>query len=254
MKHLFKGQEYLDNISGLLERIYEGQGSKIEQAADMIAEAILGGHALFAYGNVHSAVVISDNYLRAGGLALLNQVMAPALNSPEYDPPGYWIELERLEGYGRLVFKHTLAQAGDVLIVISTSGRNAVPIEMGMAARERGLKVIVITSLQYTTSMPSRHSSGKLLFELGDVVIDNLTIPGDAILEDPRAPVRFCPTSGVVDFTLMQMLIAETIEHLVSRGYTPPIFSAKDLEEDAGFRPELREMLKANLHRIFYDL
>jgi uncharacterized phosphosugar-binding protein len=249
---LRKGKEYLDLIIKQFQTIYQAQGENIEKASELIVDAIVADHALFAYGNVHSACVIADTYLRAGGFALLNQIQVPALDSPSFDPPRVWMGLERLEGYGSLIFDNTPAKAGDVLIVVSTSGRNAVPIEMAMCAKERGLKVIVITSMAYTLSMPSRHSSGKRLFEFGDVVIDDLAISGDAVLESELVPVRFCPTSGVVNTAIMQMLMAEVIERLAERGFKPPVFIAGNLDEFEDYQERLREELYKNQHRIFY--
>jgi uncharacterized phosphosugar-binding protein len=127
---LSKGKEYVTTVTTLLERIIQEQADSIERAAEIITAGLLNGHALFAYGNVHSAFAIGDLYIRAGGLALLNQITAPVLSSLEYDPADLWVGMERLEGFGKLVFDTTPAKPDDVLIVVSTSGRNAVPIEM----------------------------------------------------------------------------------------------------------------------------
>ena len=188
---LSKGKEYITMVTALLDRIITEQAALIDQAAEIISTALLKDQALFAYGNVHSAFTIGDLYIRAGGLALLNQITAPMLSSLEYDPAALWVGMERLEGYGKLIFDTTPARAGDVLIVVSTSGRNAVPIEIAESARSRGLQVIVLTSMQYTLHQPSRHPSGKRLYEFGDVVIDNCSIAGDAVLRMDGLAVPF---------------------------------------------------------------
>lgn len=247
------GQEYLGCLSNLFHRLSNEQAANIEEAANGIVDAILAGNALYAYGNVHSALAISDCYVRGGGFALLNQIMVPALNSPEYDPPGVWIDLERLEGYGSLIFKHTPAKAGDVLIVVSTSGRNPVPIEMGIRAKERELSVIAVTSMEYTRSMPSRHSSGKCLYEIADVVIDNMSVPGDAVLSHDQVPVKFSATSGVIDFAIMQILMAETIARLSAKGFAPPVYLDPDLDGFEEYNRELLSKLKENKDRILYE-
>lgn len=246
------GQKYLDYLHNLFDRLSIEQVSNIEEASNSIVDAILAGNALYAYGNVHSALAISDCYIRGGGFALLNQIMAPALNSPEYDPPEFWIDLERLEGYGSLVFKHTPAKSGDVLIVVSTSGRNPVPIEMGICAKEMGLKVIAVTSMEYTLSLPSRYSSGKRLYEIADVVIDNMSIPGDAVLSHDQLPVKFCATSGVVDFAIMQILMAQTIERLSANSFSPLIFLDRDLDGCEDYNHELNSDLLEYKDRILY--
>lgn len=249
---LNKGQEYLDKVSNLLLRVGEEQGENIVKAAELITDAILNGNALFAFGTVHSALPISDIYIRAGGLALLNQIKAPALNSVEYDPPMVAMGMERLEGYGSLILANVDSKPGDVIILVSVSGRNPVPVEMAMVAKQKGMKVIAITSKDYTQSVPSRHSSGKKMFEFGDVVIDCLSVPGDAILELDEIPVKFCATSGVVNTAILQTLMGETIERLVEKGFDPPIFIAGNLDGYEEYKRKFLTQLEENANRIFY--
>ena len=70
----------------------------------------------------------------------------------------------------------------DIFIIISNSGRNAMPIEIAMLAKEKGLKVIAITSIEQSKKYPSRHSSRKKLYDLADIVIDNCVPSGDGML------------------------------------------------------------------------
>jgi uncharacterized phosphosugar-binding protein len=236
----------------MLDRAIEEQSEAIDRAAEIIASALLEDHALFAYGNVHSAFTIGDLYIRAGGLALFNQITAPVLSSLEYDPAALWVGMERLEGYGKLIFETTPANPGDVLIVVSTSGRNAVPIEIAESAKSRGLSVVVLTSMQYTLHQPSRHKGGKRLYEFGDVVLDNYAIPGDATLRTDGLAVPFCPTSGVIDTAILQVLMAEVIERLVKAGTKPPVFIAGNLDGYEAYRATFEEACNRNKHRIFY--
>jgi len=249
---LGKGREYIEKTSSMLALIVDEQENAIAQAAEVITESLLDKHALFAFGNVHSAFTIGDTYIRAGGLALVNQIMAPVISSLEYDPADLWMGMERLEGYGKLVFDTTPAQEGDVIIVVSTSGRNNVPIEMAENAKIKGLKVIVITSMKYSRHQPSRHRSGKLLYEFADVVIDNYSVPGDAILEIEGLDVPFCPTSGVISTAILQTLMAEVIERLVKAGAEPPVYIAGNLDGYEEYRARFEENINTNKYRIFY--
>lgn len=251
---LGKGTEYLRTIKTLLDRIVDDQAENITSAAELITDAILDGHSLFAFGMVHSALPVSDLYIRAGGFALLNLIKAPALNSVAYDPPMLWIAMERLEGYGKIIMENAHTRPGDILILVSVSGRNPVPIDMAIFAKRQGMKVIVLTSMPYTQSVPSRHSSGKKLFEFGDVVIDCYAIPGDAMLENEKIPVKFCPTSGPVNTAILQCLMAETIERLVERGFDPPVFIAGNLDGFEEYQRVFRQKLEENKDRIFYTL
>ena len=243
-----KGQEYLHIIQDLLKRIEQTQMDNIQKAADLIADALVGGHNLFAGGVFHSALAIQDLFYRGGGLTVLNILSLPGLMSLETRPARLMVDLERVEGYGKVVIANSPVRAGDVLIVVSTAGRNAVPIELAMAGKERGLTVIGVTSLAYTNSVISRHSSGKKLCDVVDLVIDNLTAPGDAILELDDLP-RFCPTSGIGSIAVLQTLVAETVEKLAARGHRPAINRPGNV--DGGMDYNDRNMAELKDH-LFY--
>jgi uncharacterized phosphosugar-binding protein len=159
---------------------------------------------------------------------LINPIFAPGL-SLEDVPPTFTSKMERLEGYGRLLLDRVPTRMGDVLILVSISGRNPVPIDMAMAAKEKGMKVIGLTSLEYSASVSSRHSSGKRMYELVDVVIDNPVPHGDAILEVEGLPQKTCPISGVTSCAILQALMAATVEKLLAKGLTPPVYLAANV-------------------------
>ena len=102
--------------------------------------------------------------------------------------------MERLEGYARIILDNCGIRPGDVLLIVSNSGRNAVPVEMALLARERGITAVALTSLAHSGSVPSRHSSGKRLFEVADIVIDNCGVVGDAALQVDGMSTNIGPT------------------------------------------------------------
>jgi uncharacterized phosphosugar-binding protein len=222
-------KRYLDKALELIQRFQDTQLGNIEQAAEMIAQAIADGHTLYAWGGPHSSLPVQDIFWRAGGLALVNPIFTHGL-SLEVGPIYLTSFLERTEGAGREFFSQIGAESGDVIILISTSGRNAFPIEMAASAREAGLKVIGVTSMTYTNSVESRHSSGTKMYEHCDIVLDNLTIPGDAVLEDERLPQKVGPTSGWMGCLMLQALMAEVAERLAEKEVVPPIYFALNLD------------------------
>lgn len=240
--------EYLKKVSEILKRIEETQSGKINEAAEIITQAIIKGHKLFAFGCSHSSLPVQEIFYRSGGLMLVNPIFGPGL-SLEVFPPTFTSKMERLEGYGRLLLEKVPVEAGDVLILVSVSGRNAVPVDMAMAARERGLKVIGLTSMEYTLSFSSRHSSGKKMYELVDVIIDNPVPPGDALLELEGVPQKFCPASGVTNSAILHALMAEVIEKLSVKGFTPPVYLAANVEGGDDYN---RKMLEKYKDRIIY--
>jgi uncharacterized phosphosugar-binding protein len=141
--------------------------------------------------------------------------------------------VERREGYAAGLMKHYPVEAGDVLIVGSNSGRNAVPIELAMLGRERGLKVVVIVNLAHCRAWPSRHPSGKRLADVGDVVIDNCGISGDACLDMPGMPSLVGPTSSITGMFIINALIVQGIENALARGRAPEIYISSNSNGDA---------------------
>lgn len=215
-------QRYLQHAADLLNQLRSTQTESIEQAAEMIAQAVAEGHTLYAWGGPHSSLPVQDLFERAGGLAILNAIIAPGL-SYEYGPIRMGTWLERVEGYGKEFFARIGAEAGDVIILVSTSGRNAFPVEMAMSARQAGLRVIGLTSLAYTQAVDPRHSSGTKMYQHCDVVLDNLTEPGDASISHESLPQKVGPTSGWMGTLILQALMAEVAFRLATRGITPPI-------------------------------
>jgi len=240
--------KYLEGVMEFLKRIEETQQGNIEAAAERISQAIIEGHNLYAFGCSHSSLPVQDIFYRAGGLMLVNPIFGPGLTL-DVRPPTFTSSMERLEGYGALLLERVPIKEGDVLIVVSVSGRNAVPIEMARAAKERGVIVIAVTSMEYTTQVSSRHSSGRKMYEFADVVLDNQAPRGDAILELAGVPQKFCPVSGITSTAILHALMAETVEKLVAKGFTPPVYLAANVEGGQEWNARL---LKEYEGRILY--
>lgn len=235
--------KYLDHAFELLGRLRETQMENIDRAAELIAQAYVDGHTFYAWGGPHSSLPVQDIFERAGGSPIVNLVITPGL-SYEDGPIKIGTQLERLEGYGREFFAHIGAEPGDVILLVTTSGRNPFPVEMAMAAKEAGLKVIGMTSLAYSQAVTSRHSSGTKMYEHCDVILDNLTEPGDASIADERLPQKVGPTSGWMGIIILQTLMVAVAEHLLAKGVTPPIYLAGNVDRDEGYKRALAELIK----------
>lgn len=241
-------KQYLDGVMGLLQRIADEEMGAIDAAAELIADAIANGKRLFGFGCTHSSLPVQDIAYRAGGLMLVNPIMAPGIAALDVHPATMTSDIERLPGYAKIILDHTPIQEGDVLILVSVSGRNAVPIEMAQIAHERGIKVIGLTSRTYTEGVTSRHPSGKKMYDYADIVLDNKVEVGDAMLSAEGVPQKFSPASGVTSNAILHALMSATIEKLLARGIAPPVFLAGNVDGSAEYNARLIAQYK---DRIF---
>jgi uncharacterized phosphosugar-binding protein len=242
--------EYLDAAIELLRRVRDEESEPLRAAAEVVAAAAETGGQIFAFGCTHSALPVQDVVYRAGGLKLLNPLLGPGITSLDVRPVTLTSAMEKLEGYAEALLDASPLRKGDVLIVVSVSGRNAVPIEMAQTARERGATVIGVTSRAYTTAVTSRHPSGKMMADFAHVVLDNKVDKGDAVLEHKGVPQRFCPASGVTSTALLQALMAASIEELVRRGIDPPVFLAANVDGGEEYNTRLLAEHRDRIHYL----
>ncbi|WP_374626390.1 sugar isomerase domain-containing protein, partial [Devosia sp.] len=138
--------------------------------------------------------------------------------------------LERQEGRAEIVLSDYPVCPGDVVFIASNSGRNAYPIEMAIAARARGAVTIALTSLQHATRTTSRHRSGKLLYQLTDIVIDNGGVYGDAGLAISGRDVRMGPTSTLAGVFILNAIMAEAVDQLARIGTLVDVYQSANMQ------------------------
>lgn len=231
---------YFQEIEALLKKVYDTQISVVAQAARRIAESLAGGGILHIFGSGHSAMIGREVTHRAGGLVPVSLISDPSEGMAE-----------RIEGYGKVLLeayaKKYGLEARETMIVVSTSGRNPVPIEVALEAKERGLYTIAITSVEYSRVSASRHGSGKRLFEVVDLVLDNCVPPGDAIVEVKGLGQRVGASSTLAGALLINMLMLRVTEELLGLGVTPPILKSQNLEGADEFNRKILEKYKGRL-------
>ena len=213
-----------------LEKVFTAQRAAIEQASAWLGEALANDRWLYAFGTGHSHILAEEIFYRAGGLAHAVPILDDLLMLHKQAIEATY--LERKQGYADELLKHYPVALGDVLIVASNSGRNAVPIELALTGRGRGLKVIVITNLAHTRAWPSRHPSGKKLADAGDLVIDNCGVQGDACVELPGMLSAVGPTSSITGAFIVNAIIVQGIEYALARGVAPEIYISSNTNGD----------------------
>lgn len=232
-----------------LARVMESQAAQIEAAGRLGAEAILGGGLIHIFGTGHSHMIAEELFGRAGGLVLVNPIFNSTLMLHEGIARSG--ATERLPGYAERILALEPLSAGDLLIVVSNSGRNAVPVEAALYGRAKGLKVVAITSMAHTLSQPANHPGGQRLYEVADVVIDNGGIAGDAALEVPGSSVRACATSTLAATFIAQAIQAAVVERLAAAGMEPlPILRSGNLDGAKEHNDRVRRVYGDRVARI----
>jgi uncharacterized phosphosugar-binding protein len=241
--------QFFDAAIELLRRVRDEEADNIAAAGAMIADTVADGGRLFAFGAGHSSLPAQDIVYRAGGLALMNLLAVPGAVGVDVVPATLGSALERVEGLAGAVLDTSPARSGDLLVIISLSGRNQLPVEMAMNARALGLKVIGVTSVAYAGVTRSRHASGTYLKDHCDLVLDSKIAIGDAELTADGIDAPFAPASTVVTSALMQAVMATAAGELAARGITPPLLRSGNV--DGGHEWNGR-VLDEHADRIFY--
>ena len=221
--------DYFDEIIQLLKDIKASQNEEMEQAAQIIADAIQNDHLLYVFGATHAGILAQELFYRAGGLVPVNPILPPGLVT-DIRPSTLTSRLERLPGFGNQIVAESPMEAGDVLIVHSVSGRNAVAVEIAQGAKEKGVTVITLTSLTYSRSVQPRKPGAPRLFEVGDLVLDNHAPIGDALIEIPGMAQKVGPSSTITGAAILNAIIVRTTELLMERTGDPPVFMSANLD------------------------
>jgi uncharacterized phosphosugar-binding protein len=229
-------------ITAVLETIWSTQTDAIRSAANLMADSVQHGGLVHLFGSGHSVLPVQDIFPRYGSFPVFHPFMDARLMWQTVIGSGgarglLW--LERQEGYASVLFENQPIHEGDVMVVFSHGGLNAVGIEVAMEARARGLRVVAVTSMDNQRSRAATHSSGKKLSDVADVVIDNCVPARDALVEIDgwRAPVAAGSTVAVIAISMA--IVAEVASALARRGISPPVFvspNVKDIPPDNNLR------------------
>lgn len=219
-----KERNRLDNevfatAGALIQQLKDTQGDNILAAANCIADTFENGGILQAFGSGHSYAGAIELCHRAGGFVPTKAIKEPAGGMYESVP-----------GVGEIFMRRVDIQGNDVVFIISTSGRNPLPLEIACQAKERGAKVVAVTSVEASKKLTSKHKSGKRLFEIADVVIDNQAPDGDASITLEGLDTAICGMSSITTAVALQSVVLEAAKILLSRGVQPPFFKSQNID------------------------
>ena len=235
-------EEFMNRGDEILTRIRTTQLPAIKKAAALIADSLADGGALHYFDSGHCTPELLH---RAGGLFAIHPIRVNM--SVEHPlPPGRSAKRELLPGWYRdesvvdFAVSHCHFESGDVLLLCSVSGSNPFAVGLALGAQQRGVKVVAITSPTYSRAIESRHSSGKFLYQVADLVIDNCGEVGDALLNIPGLDANACPSSGLAFVYITWSLLAEVLSNLTERGIKPHVYTSVNLSGAREFNEQAR--------------
>ncbi|HEY8551586.1 MAG TPA: SIS domain-containing protein [Vicinamibacterales bacterium] len=240
---------YFDRTMALLQRLRETQADAVDAAAELCAERISRGGLVFLFGAGHSRMMCEEMTPRQGCfpgfVAFVEHALSNHANIVGANGLRAPLHLEKYEGYAEQLLRGFRFGPHDAFIVISTSGIRPVIVEMAMGARERGMPVIAITSVEHCRTARAGHSSGKKLVDVADIVLDNLCPPGDCVVEIEGLEWRTGPASTVTGAMLINMLRCATAERLVARGHPPVLLPSHQFVGNTSADEQLERFYEA---------
>ncbi len=239
---------YFSRINDIMSDVFEKEYDAMERAAMALADANENGKSIFGFGCNHAGLITLELFYRSGGMVTINPIRAPGMML-EISPPTMTSEMERMLGYGKIILSNEPVKAGDVLILHSVSGRNAVTIDMAEAAKEKGMTLIVVTNMNTATSVTSRHPSGKLLHDFADILIDNHGDHGDATIKLDGFEQRIASSSTVVGAAILNAVMVRACEMLLEKGLTPPVFMSGNIDGGDTYN---KTVIAEHKENIFY--
>jgi uncharacterized phosphosugar-binding protein len=219
-------QKYYEEISGVLASIWKTQKENLEKAGKMLAAAIAAGNRVYLFGSGHSVIPVMDIFPRYGSFVGFFPLYDPRLMWHNVVGPGGARELlwlERREGYVQNFLQSYAFRPGDFLIAFSHGGLNAAAIEAALYVKEKGAKVIAVSSMANAAVTKATHSSGKKLCDVADMVIDNCVPPEDSLV-DIGYPEKVAAGSTMAAVFIAMELVAETGARLKEKGIRPHTF------------------------------
>ena len=232
---------YFDNLKALLERTLSTQQDAMETAAVKIAECLKKGGMVYTFGTGHGHLLALEIFYRAGGMARICPIMDEKLML-HISAAGSTLE-ERNEDWVPTLLERYPIKENDVLISISNSGRNAVPVLLAKEAKARGAYVIALTSMNHTTAVTSRNRLNLRLFEVADLILDNGGVLGDAAVSFADGAMVGA-TSTAVGAAMLQAIVCRVKELSLEEGFEADFYKSSNVDGGDAWNNRLIEQYK----------
>lgn len=247
-------KEWLRQARNIMDRIEETQLDPIHQAAMIMADSIEAGRWVHTFGCGHATIPVEEMYPRIGGFVGFHPMVELPLTfftriTGEMGVHQF-VFLERVEGYGIEIMKGYNFDTRDTMWVFSHSGINNVNIDVALEAKKKGMKVIAYGSAAEAKGKVSRHSSGKTIFDIADLVVDTCAPAGDAAVDLKNHMDKVGPVSTMAFITCVWMTVVTVAEILSDRGVKLYIHPSHNVPGDGTAKQRLEEALAEYKRRI----
>jgi uncharacterized phosphosugar-binding protein len=213
--------DYITQAKAILNRIEATQLDAIERAAEICSQTIAGDGLVHLFGTGHSRIFVEEMFPRHGSFPGFHPIVELSLTYHNLvvgsNGQRQAMFLEHVEGFGQIILRNFVFSAPDCFLLFSNSGINEVVVDVALEAKRMNLPVIAVVSVEHCTASPALHSSRKKLIDVADIVIDNCTPAGDALvrvlsLDDPVGPGSTIGAAAVTN--ALKCCIAEKLTAL----------------------------------------
>ncbi len=213
--------DYYARANAMLATAWEKNTATIAQLTPLLGASVARGEVIHTFGSGHSEIIAREIVGRAGGLVCITSINDPTA--------GF---IENLVGYGTALAgrydRQYELRPGEVVIVISNSGKNSAPIEVALYAKKKGCVVIGLCSVAMSSTAKTVHPEGKNLHAIADYVLDNGGVPGDTVMQlTPQ--IQTGPTSTFIGASLLNWLMLSTMEWLKTNGHELPVLRSQNV-------------------------
>ena len=224
---------YFDSVVSVLNKIKSTQTEKIKAASAAVAKTIINDGIIYIFGCGHSHLIALDCFYRSGGLANVSAMLDTDLML--HNGAAKSSRMEKMSGIAESVFERYCVTDKDLIIIVSTSGKNAVPVEMAQTAAKNGIKSIAVTSSAYFADK----KDAPMLYECADMYIDNCVPHGDAVIDISGAETKMGSVSTAASSFILQTVLMEGADAAGKSGKALPVYMSGNVDGGAEFNSKL---------------
>lgn len=218
--------QYHSEVKKLIDKVVDKNQDILSEVIDLVSKTIIDDKIIHAFGTGHSHMIGLELFARAGGIANVNAMLDSTVMTSEGARRS--AEIERISGFAKVIWDQHKIKKNDIFIVISNSGRNAMPIEMAELAKNNSNKVIAITSINQSSKYPARIKNQKKLYEIADYVIDNCVPSGDSII--PIGKDFSGAVSSILGCFIVNLMVTESLKIVHKAGKKLPLFYSQNID------------------------